>query len=140
MSTVITDNLTGKTAAGNVTITSEGGAATMQLQQGVAKAWVDVPAGLGSINASFNVSSLDDDGAGDGGVNYATSMSSANYAISGTSDDAGTSTTVRVTDITQGTVASGSFDFELVVPTQTSAARANSDSQRGFYIVHGDLA
>ena len=39
MSTVITDNLTGKTAAGNVTITSEGGSATMQLQQGLAKAW-----------------------------------------------------------------------------------------------------
>ena len=39
MSTVITDNLTGKTSAGNVTITSEGGSATMQLQQGVAKAW-----------------------------------------------------------------------------------------------------
>ena len=37
MSTVITDNLTGKTSAGDVTITSEGGSATMQLQQGVAK-------------------------------------------------------------------------------------------------------
>ena len=37
MSTVITDKLTGKTSAGDVTITSEGGAVTMQLQQGVAK-------------------------------------------------------------------------------------------------------
>ncbi len=33
------DDLRGNTAAGNITITSEGGAATMQLQQGVAKAW-----------------------------------------------------------------------------------------------------
>ena len=121
-------------------VASDGSSPVTLTKQSAAKAWIDVPAGLGSINASFNVSSLDDDGAGDGGVNYVTSMSSATYAVSGTSDDAGTSSTVRVTDITQGTVASGSFDFELVVPTQTSAARANSDSQRGFYIIHGDLA
>ena len=121
-------------------VASDGSSPVTLTKQSAAKAWIDVPAGLGSINASFNVSSLDDDGAGDGGVNYVASMSSATYAVSGTSDDAGTSSTVRVTDITQGTVASGSFDFELVVPTQTSAARANSDSQRGFYIVHGDLA
>ncbi len=37
MSTVIADNLTGKTSAGDITVTSEGGAATMQLQQGLAK-------------------------------------------------------------------------------------------------------
>ena len=123
------------------TIADKAGSGPVELtKQSAAKAWIDVPAGLGSINASFNVSSLDDDGAGDGGVNYVTSMSSATYAISGTSDDAGSSATVRVTDITQNTVASGSFDFELVIPTQTSAARSNSDGQRGFYIVHGDLA
>jgi len=40
MSEIITNKLTGKTAAGNVTITSEGGSATMQLQQGVAKAFL----------------------------------------------------------------------------------------------------
>ena len=34
MSEIITNKLTGKTAAGDVTITSEGGSATMQLQQG----------------------------------------------------------------------------------------------------------
>ena len=38
------DDLRGNTAAGNVTITSEGGSATMQLQQGVAKFWVTLMA------------------------------------------------------------------------------------------------
>ena len=33
------DDLRGNTAAGNITITSEGGAATMQLQQGLCKSW-----------------------------------------------------------------------------------------------------
>ena len=42
MSEIITDKLTGKTSAGDVTITSEGGSATMQLQQGVAKVWCNL--------------------------------------------------------------------------------------------------
>jgi hypothetical protein len=60
MSTVITDNLTGKTAAGNVTITSEGGSATMQLQQGLVKAWNTTSSDGTTIYDSFNISSLGD--------------------------------------------------------------------------------
>ena len=37
MSEIKVDTLTGKTSAGDITVTSEGGAATMQLQQGLAK-------------------------------------------------------------------------------------------------------
>ena len=60
MSTVITDNLTGKTSAGDVTITSEGGSATMQLQQGVAKMFYNLNgegtiALRNSLNISFKV-------------------------------------------------------------------------------------
>ena len=40
MSTILVDNLTGKTSAGDITVTSEGGAATQSLQQGLAKVWV----------------------------------------------------------------------------------------------------
>ena len=63
MSTVITDNLTGKTAAGNVTITSEGGAVTMQLQQGVAKAWIDYKGtSTNAVQDSLNITSVTDNG------------------------------------------------------------------------------
>ena len=58
------DDLRGNTAAGNITITSEGGAATMQLQKGLAKAWIYFNASSPSIVGSFNVSSLSDDGTG----------------------------------------------------------------------------
>mgnify|MGYP000527541739 CR=1 FL=1 len=63
MSTVITDKLTGKTSAGDVTITSEGGAATQSLQQGLAKALakLDVDA---VIDESLNVSSAVDNSTG----------------------------------------------------------------------------
>ena len=75
------DDLRGNTAAGNITITSEGGAATMQLQQGVAKAWANVPGGGGSFNDSFNTSSHGDTGTGDGVVHLTNNMSNTNYAV-----------------------------------------------------------
>ena len=37
MSEIKVDTLTGKTSAGDITVTSEGGAATQSLQQGLAK-------------------------------------------------------------------------------------------------------
>jgi hypothetical protein len=37
------DDLRGNTSAGDITITSEGGSATMQLQQGLEKAWAYLP-------------------------------------------------------------------------------------------------
>jgi len=103
-----------KDASGNNSI------ATSFVASGSAKAWIDIPAGLGSINASFNVSSLDDDGAGDGGINYTSSMSSATYSI-------------------QNTAATGAVDFELY-SVSSSINRTNSDSQRAFLTIHGDLA
>ena len=62
MSEIITDNLTGKTAAGDVTITSEGGAVTMQLQQGLAKAWVGyaTDSSQSIVGDTFNVSGFTD--------------------------------------------------------------------------------
>jgi hypothetical protein len=65
MSTILVDNLTGKTSAGSITVTSEGGAATQSLQQGLAKAWINFD-GTGTISTrdSLNVSSISDEGTG----------------------------------------------------------------------------
>ena len=81
MSEIITNKLTGKTAAGNVTITSEGGAVTMQLQQGVAKVWINFN-GTGTIaeRDSLNSSSLTDHGTGDYTVHYSNNMNNTNYS------------------------------------------------------------
>ncbi len=84
MSEIITDKLTGKTSAGDVNITSEGGAVTMQLQQGLCKSWCDWNnQGTPAVDDSFNVSSLTDTATGKTGINLTNSMSSANYAQSG---------------------------------------------------------
>lgn len=54
------DDLRGNTSAGDITITSEGGSATMQLQQGVIKAWNVTDSQGTTIYDSFNISSLTD--------------------------------------------------------------------------------
>mgnify|MGYP003124798084 CR=1 FL=1 len=81
MSEIITNKLTGKTAAGNVTITSEGGAATMQLQQGVAKCWVFASDNV--ITDSLNTSSSTDVGTGEYTFTFSSNMSSTNVAMTG---------------------------------------------------------
>ena len=128
MSTILVDNLTGKTSAGSITVTSEGGAATQSLQQGLAKAWHKIN-GTGTISTydSFNISSIDDDGTGLYGYNFTNSMNNTNYAntIDGGWNRAG-GTTVFNTGDTQtkhATFALAAADIDLV-----------------SFATHGDLA
>ena len=79
MSEIKVDTLTGKTSAGDITVTSEGGAATQSLQQGLAKVRGSKDTTGSSIAGTLNVSSLDDDGTGDFGVNFVNAFSSATY-------------------------------------------------------------
>tara|TARA_R100001510_G_scaffold54544_1_gene57377 strand:- start:416 stop:841 length:426 start_codon:yes stop_codon:yes gene_type:complete len=90
MSSILVDNLTGKTTAGNVTVTSEGGAATMHMQQGLCKTWINFN-GTGTIATrdSFNVSGVTDNGTGDFSVNYANNMGNDDYAFGGHTPNAG---------------------------------------------------
>ena len=86
MSSILVDNLTGKTTAGNVTVKSEGGAATMQLQQGLLKVWLnyDADASTPAIEDSLNVDSLSDIGLGRIDINYASNMSNATFSVQAT--------------------------------------------------------
>jgi len=93
MSEIITDKLTGKTSAGDVTITSEGGSATMQLQQGLAKAWCCLTSttngGSGTVSLldSHNLSSFTDRATGDYTNNFSNNFSAAQYCTSGSCKD-----------------------------------------------------
>ena len=71
------DDLRGNTAAGNITITSEGGSATMQLQQGMAKAWMHET--HATVHDSLNVSSATDGGSGDTVMNFVNNMNNDDY-------------------------------------------------------------
>jgi len=80
MSEVITDKLTGRATAGDVTITSEGGSATMQLQQGVEKAWAYLSTNAYTVSNSLNIASSIDNGTARPEVNF-TNVFDNNYIV-----------------------------------------------------------
>ena len=73
------DELQGKTSAGDITVTSESGAATQSLQQGLAKAWLRATASA-AVSDSLNVSSGTDHGTGDYSFATTNAFNNINYA------------------------------------------------------------
>jgi len=82
-----TNNTTSMTvdSSGQVTIRGEGSATTTNLQQGLAKVWVqfDGTASGAASRDSFNVSSMADGGTGNYTVNFSNNMSNDDYASAG---------------------------------------------------------
>ena len=121
-----------KDASGNNSV------ATSVVFNGTTKVWIDVAQDFASIADSYNVSSLDDDGTGDGGLNYTSNFGSANYVPSISTDDRGASTGSSQGDFTNGTKAAGGIDFEVYYVFSTSN-RTNYD-MAPYINIHGDLA
>jgi len=135
MSEIITDKLTGKTSAGDVTITSEGGAATMQLQQGLAKVWINFNGtGTIAIRDSYAVTSIVDDGTGTYTTNFSNAMSNINYSV-------------PIGGATPYHTAAGDQLGLVQSPTSTSSVQLRSATTGSFYdtsiatfAIHGSLA
>ena len=127
MSEIITDKLTGKVSAGDVTITSEGGSATMQLQQGVAKCWARYDGTTATANDSLNVSSISDDAVGDQTLTFVNAMSDTNFSFAGHSSQYHTG---------NDNVASSS----TINIFTANNSHAKTDTSRIGCVVHGDLA
>jgi len=134
MSTILVDNLTGKTSAGDITVTSEGGAATQSLQQGLAKAWVNFD-GTGTIAArdSLNLSSLTDAGGGNYGITVSSAFGNSDYAAAGMSQDSASGDFIS----SNQSVAPTTTVFRFYNFTSTSSV---ADTARVFVTFHGDLA
>ena len=115
------------------------GTASTNLQQGLVKCWSHISADGASILDSLNVSSHDDDGTGDGGIHINNDMSSANYVVQLTVDDGGAGSSVNVIEVTNGTQAAGSFDYENNYVNSASDNRTAFNVDR-YIAVLGDLA
>ena len=76
------DDLRGKTAAGNITITN--GSATMQLSKGLNTAWWQINAQSGAAEGSFNIASTSDNGTGSFSQNFTNNMNDQNYPFTAT--------------------------------------------------------
>ena len=132
MSEILVDNLTGKTSAGDITVTSEGGAATQSLQQGLAKAWtMDETLGVNTTVTvdSLNIASTTDVGTGDLDVTFTNVFSANNYCSTGT--NAGYS----ANDIVSTRYGGSSTSKDDILNYDTAYNDASI-----CYVAHGDLA
>ena len=137
MSEILVDNLTGKTSAGDITVTSEGGAATQSLQQGLAKAWFHFDqTGTPAIDDSLNVSSLDDDGTAQATINYTNNMSGSHYAVAGDHANLNAGSTMRSMNFHTSTTSNVEMDGWYI--STGSASQQDAVDNKG--IVMGDLA
>ena len=113
MSTLLLNTLTGKTSAGSIVVTGEGGSTTTNMQQGLAKAWCDYDSAGTTFNDSFNMTSATDNGTGDytftiandlGGTRHSAVVSCTNDTVQNTTcvlrskDATSTRLTIRVGD------------------------------------------
>ena len=132
------NTFTGASTAGSIAVTGEGNSTTTNLQQGLYKQWIHVPANLASITDSFNVTSLTDSATGVGVVNINNDMGNTTYALFCTVQDCGSDSSMRTIDITDGTVATGSYGFNSIY-VNADTHRTDNDCI-GYTGAVGDLA
>ena len=113
---------------------------TSYIFNGVAKGWTHYQgtSTAASIDG-FNISSIDDDGTGDYGLHFTNSMSNATYCVTFGIDDDGSASVVIGQDTTNGTMATGSFDFEAYY-VNSSSNRTNYDYANHYMVINGDVA
>ena len=130
------NQLRGIDTAGSITVQGEG-TATINLQQGLAKAWSfhDQADGSGELLDSLNVSSADDDGTGLVGINFTNAMGNANYSVALANEDgSGTNDSVGIHRDT-GSQTRGTGEFNYIMMHATSP-----NDGIGSLQVLGDLA
>ena len=75
------DKITGVTTAGSIAVTGEGNSTTTNLQQGLAKAWLNYNQSTPVIDDSFNVTSVADNSAGNFTPTITNVFSNAHYTL-----------------------------------------------------------
>ena len=111
--------------------------ASTNLQQGLAKAWIDFD-GTGTIatSDSFNITSIADNGTGDYSVTIANDMASSNYVHAGNSGGANSTSAGAVYAYDQGTTRTATLFRVLTVTNSGSVV----DTPTINIMVSGDLA
>jgi hypothetical protein len=135
------DELQGITSAGDITITSEGGAATQSLQQGLAKAWATMNAtGTAALRDSFNVSGLTDNGTGDFSFAYSNNLATADAYTAGgmVANTSASNTTYTLAPYSSSTLTTSSSRYSMRY--NTASAEGVADYAYGATTMHGDLA
>jgi hypothetical protein len=135
-------NLTKGTVVG-----SEGGSATTNLAQGLAKAWLnlDGTATFDSsdteIRDSFNMTTITDEGTGDYSASFTNNMGNANYSLTDGSYSGGTTRGTMLSGNSTNSQTASSFRQRYGLSTaDNSDGTADGDVSFVRIAVHGDLA
>jgi hypothetical protein len=127
MSELRADTITGSDGTSPVTLTKQSAAKAYSLwNMGSLSGQADTT----NIDTSLNVSSMDDDGSGDFGINFTNSFSSVNYTAT-----SATSSGARRVLTRNGTVTASAMDG-----LTRNDSNANSDAAACSVTIHGDLA
>jgi len=127
--------MAGKIIADTLEHSTAGSVTTDYVVNGSAKAWIDIPLGAASINDSFNVSSLDDDGTGDFGVNVTNSFGNAFHVPTASNSNA--SSTVLVNCVVDSKTTSAIEASTIYVSSTANRTFIDRDAH---ITSHGDLA
>jgi hypothetical protein len=143
MSEILVNKLTGTSTAGSILVTGEGGAATMQLQQGLAKVWVNFEAdSSNAIRDSFSLSSITDSGTGKFTLNLSSAMSNDDYIMTGSALTSQTSAfddaAIISRDTTQVGIITTTANPFYTYRFETSETLY--DCNETMVLLHGDLA
>ena len=133
MSTLNVDALVGNTSVNAITVRGEG-TATTNLQQGLAKAWVNYKGtSTNAIMDSFNYSGVVDNGTGDFTFSFTNAMSSGEYSPTFGSERLENNNSFNL--IGFETTNSGSF-----IQNHWNSGFSVDDPFRTYNQVNGDLA
>jgi len=127
------DKFTGVTTAGSIDVTGEGNSTTTNLQQGLAKCWVNFD-GTGTIASrdSFNIASLTDTGTGHYAPNFSNNMSNNDYSATGGISESGVGGEATII------LGDGYTTSSVLIFTRNSTSA--TDYQFVATSIHGDLA
>jgi len=139
MSEILVNKLTGTSTAGSILVTGEGNSTTTNLQQGLAKAWVNFDAtGTPAARDSLNFSSIVDNSAGDFTLNWSSSMANGNYALTGMTENFSVvSTTTCVLGVHNDTFPATSSVTLTTIRTDSSSTTERDVNCASIF---GDLA
>ena len=109
-----------------------------QIAQGRAKAWCrfTVSGGTPSINDSFNISSITDNGTGDFDFVFATAMANGNYAAVSTSEVG--SSNINIPCLVVGGQLTTDVEFQYFRITTLGGGGVTIDPPAGAVTVFGD--
>jgi len=136
MSTLLLNTLTGKTSAGSIVVTGEGGSTTTNMQQGLAKAWASIYHNSGTPTSldSLNIATYTDSGTGNIKPNLTSAMANTGYTV--TSAGWGIASWL---DRDTGAMFSSTSQYQIY-NTENNGAIDVTSTYPISTTIHGDLA